>query len=191
MKKAYIPILTITSILSISSCTTILDKTTSGPITTDPGERTFGTYIDDQRLEIIVGVNLKKADPALKTSHINVTSFNNIILLTGQVPTPQLIELATQTSNAVNMVRKVYNELQVKGNTAMLVRTNDTWISTKVKTAFIADKMIDSSKVKVTVEDSVVYLMGKLTQPEADYVSNVTSNIAGVQEVVRVFEYIH
>lgn len=190
MKKYLHPSLIFTLLLSLSGCTTILDSTTSKPIETDPGERTFGTYLDDQKLEVIAGVNINKADPDLKLAHINVTSFNNIILLTGQVPNESLKQLAKQTATKVNMVRKVFNELKIKGNTALLVRTNDTWLAAKVKTVFIADKIIDSSKIKIIVEDGVVYLMGLATQAEADYATNVTSNIAGVQEVVKVFEYI-
>ena len=191
MKKHYLTMLLLGTTLSLGACTTILDTATNEPITTDPGERTLGTYLDDQRLEVIVAVNLNKADPDLKLANVNVTSFNNIILLSGQVPNETLSTLATQTASDVNLVQKVYNELQIKGNTALLVRSNDTWLSTKIKAAYLSDKVIDSSKVKVVVEDSIVYLMGKLTQVEADYVADVTSRVSGVQEVVKVFEYIN
>jgi osmotically-inducible protein OsmY len=180
----------LTTLLYLPACTTILDKTTNQPIETDPGERSFGTYLDDQRLEVIASVNINKADPGLRLAHVDVTSFNNIILLTGQVPTEELKTLAQQTTERINNVTKVYNELQVKGNTALLVRTNDSWLSTKVKAVFIADDFIDSSKVKIIVEDGVVYLMGLLTQAEAEYATEIASTITGVQEVVKVFEYV-
>ncbi|MFT7387918.1 MAG: osmotically-inducible protein OsmY [Candidatus Endobugula sp.] len=188
--KLYTRLTLVTTLLYVSACTTIIDSATNQPIETDPGERSFGTYLDDQRLEIIASVNINKADPDLRLAHIDVTSFNNVILLTGQVPTNELKLLAKLTTDKVNGVKKVYNELQIKGNTALLVRTNDSWLSTKVKGVFIADDIIDSSKVKVIVEDGVVYLMGLLTQTEADYVASVASSITGVQEVVKVFEYI-
>lgn len=182
--------LTLLLTLCISGCTTIVEHTTSDPIQTDPGKRSFGTYLDDQGLEVIAKVNINKTNPDLKLSNINVTSVNNILLLTGQVPTQELKDLAKTTVENINKVRKVYNELQIKGNTAVLVRTNDTWLATKVKTAFITDDMIASNKVKIIIEDGVLYLMGILTQTEANYVTNVSSNIAGIQEVVKVFEYI-
>jgi osmotically-inducible protein OsmY len=184
------PIVLLATLLMLSGCTTILDNTTNQPIETDPGERSFGTYLDDQRLEVIASVNINKADPELRLAHIDVTSFNNIILLSGQVPTESLKTLAQQTTERINNVTKVYNELQIKGNTALLVRTNDSWLSTKVKAVFIADDFIDSSKVKVIVEDGVVYLMGLLTQTEAEHATEVASTITGVQEVVKVFEYV-
>ena len=113
-----------------------------------------------------------------------------ILLLTGQVTDPALKQLAEQTAAQVNTVRKVYNEIQVKGNIALLVKTNDTWLTTKVKTVFITDELIDSSKIKIEVEDGVLYLMGLMTNSEADYVTGVASNIGGVKEVVKVFEYV-
>lgn len=184
------PILFLTALFCLSGCATIIDSTTNQPIETDPGKRSFGTYLDDERLEVIASVNINKASPDLKLAHVNVTSFNNILLLTGQVPSNEMKVLAQQTSEKINTVRKVYNELQVKGNTGLLVRTNDSWLSTKVKAVFIADDIVDSSKIKVVVEDGVVYLMGLLTQAEADYATEIASNIIGVQEVVKAFEYI-
>lgn len=185
----HITLIFIISLLTVS-CTTIVDTATNKPIQTDPGQRSLGTYLDDQRLEVIASVNINKASPELKASRVRATSVKNIILLTGQVPSEELKNLAEQTVVKINGVRKVYNELQIKGNIALLVKTNDQWLATKVKGTFIADKIIDSSKVTVIVEDGVVYLMGLLTQSEADYITNIASNIGGVQEVVKVFEYL-
>ncbi len=191
MKSQYLSRLLLLLVFTLTSCTTIVDSTTSEPIEPDPGKRSFGTYLDDQQLEVIAGVNIRKADPALKEANITVTSFNNILLLTGQVTDPALKQLAEQTAATVNTVRKVYNEIQVKGNIALLVKTNDTWLTAKVKAVFIADDIINSSKIKIEVEDGVLYLMGIMTNSEADYVTGVASNIGGVQEVVKVFEYVN
>jgi osmotically-inducible protein OsmY len=190
MNKHFSPIITFTICLFFSGCTTIVDTTTSKSIETDPAERSFGTYLDDKKIEVVIGVNINKASPDLKSADVTVTSFHNVVLLTGQVPKEELKQLAETTASSVIGVKKVYNELQIKGNSALLVRTNDTWLATKVKSVFIADKLIDSSKVKIVVEDSVIYLMGIATQSEADYITDITSNIAGIQEVVKVFEYI-
>ena len=108
MKKTYYSTLLLATTLALSSCTAILDRTTSEPINSDPGERTLGTYLDDERLEVIVGVNINKADPQLKLAHVDVTSFNKIILLTGQVTTQELKLLAGDTASKVNMVKKVH-----------------------------------------------------------------------------------
>lgn len=177
-------------ITALQGCTTVVDATTREPIQPDPGKRSIGTYIDDKRLQVIVGVNIRKASPALKKSHIEVTSFNGVILLTGQVPDNAMRQLASETATSVPNVRQVYNELQPKPNTKLLTRTNDSWIATKVKTVLVADKNIDHSKIKSVTEDGTVYLMGLVTREQADQIANKISNIRGVREVVRVFEYV-
>lgn len=181
-------LLTITTLLY--GCTSIVDATTSEPIKTEPGKRTFGTYVDDKRLEVIIGVNIRKADPGLKRSHIEITSFNGVILLTGQVPDAALKQLATETTTGIDTVRKIHNELQIKGNTSFLTRTSDTWLATKVKATLLNDEQIKGLNIKNIVEDGTVYLMGLVTFEESNQIANVVSNIGGVKEVVKVFEYI-
>ena len=188
MKK--IRLITLLLLTALSACTTIMDATTSKPMAINPAERSFGTYIDDRRIQTVVGVNIRKAHPGLKHSHINVDSFNGVVLLTGQVPDGELRTLAAQTASAVNPVRQVYNELRITGNTAFLSRVNDSWLATKVKTAFVISPDIKDVSIKTVVEDGVVYLMGKVDQTTADRAANLVSNIGGVKEVVRVFEYI-
>jgi len=174
----------------MNGCTTLIDATTKEPLQPDPSQRSFGTYIDDKRLEVIVGVNIRKADSRLRqSSNINITSFNSVILLTGQAPAPELRTLAGDTATKVNGVRQVHNEIQMKGNSPFLTRTNDTWLGTKVKTVLLADNKVKGLKIKVIVEDAVVYLMGLATQEEANIAASLSSNVNGVREVVRVFEY--
>ena len=183
-------ILLLSTFFGFSGCTTIVDATTSEPIELSPEERSFGTYIDDKRLQVIVAVNIRKADPTLKKSNIQVNSYNGVILLTGQVPTHELRTLAAKTGAKVNSVRQVHNELQVKGNTSLLTRTSDTWLATKVKASLIGSEDIKDTAIKVIVEDGVVYLMGMVAQDVANLAANLVSNTGGVKEVVRVFEYV-
>ncbi|WP_219932629.1 BON domain-containing protein [Microbulbifer sp. YPW1] len=174
----------------LSGCATVLDATHDGPIQPDPGERTFGTYIDDQQLETITKVNIGKAHPQLKAANIDVTSFNGVVLLTGQVPSNELRNLAGGTAQQVHSVRQVYNEIQVRGTTSMLARTSDTWLTTKVKSVLVTDKEIDSGRIKVITENGVVYLMGLLTRHEAENAAEKARTVGGVQKVVKAVEYI-
>ncbi|MBY6191473.1 BON domain-containing protein [Microbulbifer agarilyticus] len=174
----------------LGGCATVLDATHDGPIQPDPGERSFGTYIDDQQLETITKVNLRKAHPELKESNIDVTSFNGVVLLTGQVSSNDLRNLAGQTAQQVHSVRQVYNEIQVRGTTSVLARTSDTWLTTKVKGALMTDKEIDSGRIKIVTENGVVYLMGLLTRQEAENAAEKTRTVGGVQKVVKAVEYI-
>lgn len=184
---------TITVLLAsvlLTSCTTIVDATTAEPIQPDPEQRSFGTYIDDKRLQVIIDVNIRKADPRLRDdANINVISFNGVVLLTGQVPSLELRSIAGETATKVNGVRQVHNELQVKENIPFLTKSNDSWLATKVKTALLAADDVKGLNIKVIIEDGVVYLLGLVPQADADKAANVASNVGGIKEVVRVFEF--
>lgn len=178
-------------IVVISGCTAIVDATTNKPIDSANDKRSPGTYLDDRRLEVIVGVNIRKADPSLRQSNIDITSFNGVILITGQTKSESLKSLATATASKLSQVKKVHNELQVKENLSFAKRTNDTWLASKVKVTLLADRQVKTSKIKTIIEDGVVYFMGYVTTAEADRIANITSNIRGIKEVVKVFEYVN
>ncbi|HEY8570079.1 BON domain-containing protein [Microbulbifer sp.] len=178
------------TLTAFAGCSTVLDATHDGPIQPDPGERTFGTFLDDQQLETITNVNIGKAHPDLKAANIDVVAFNGVVLLTGQVQSPELRDLAGRTAQQVHTVRQVYNEIQVRGTSSLLARTNDTWLTTKVKSVLMADKEIDSGRIKVVTEYGVVYLMGLLTRQEAENAAEVARTVGGVQKVVKAVEYI-
>lgn len=191
MKKLTLLTLLINLAFIISACTSIVDATTNEPIDPATNKRSPGTVLDDQRLEVIVGVNIRKADPALKQSNIDINVFNSVVLITGQTRSAALKNLATTTATQLAQVKKVHNELSIKDNLSFARRTSDTWIASKVKIAFLADKQISTSRIKTIIEDGVVYFMGYVTVAEGNHIANIASNIRGVREVVKVFEYIN
>lgn len=171
------------------ACTPVMHATNDKPIQPDPGKRTFGTYIDDEKLESVITVNLRKTGPGLANAHINVFCFNGVVLLTGEVPSQELRQLAGDTARDIAQVRQVHNELLVQSNSTFFSRTNDNWLGSKIRSkVLLAD--IESERVKVIVENRVAFLMGLLTRAEAQTVSELAASIEGVQKVVRVFEYI-
>ena len=180
-------------LLMMSACTPVLTAVNDEGIQEDPGRRTLGTAIDDQSLETTIAVNLNTESEALKNSHINVHSYNGIVLLVGQVPSQELKNLATEvaTRSSPNRVKQVYNELEVAGTTTFLSRSNDAWITAKIKTMMLADSEISSGRTKVVTENGAVYLMGIVTRAQADKVVELVSNTRGVTKVVRAFEYIN
>src|SRR5688572_27862790 len=123
-------------ICALSACVSVIDATTHEPIQPDHGERTFGIFIDDQRIETTVYVNLRKAGESLRSAHISVVSFNGVVLLVGQVNSSDDRETATQVAHAVQNVRQVHNELTVSGATSLPARTNDSWLTSKIKTKY-------------------------------------------------------
>ncbi len=174
----------------MSGCVSILDATREEPIQIDPGKRSFGGYMDDKQLKTVISVNIKKSDPKLKESHINVHTYNAVVLLTGEVENAELRRIAADTARKVNKVRQVYNELTVGPKTTFLSRTNDNWIHSRIKSKLIFNTDIDSDRVEIIVEDNVVYLMGKLTKVQAEKITEVVRTSRGVNKVVRAIEYI-
>ena len=178
------------ALVLLSGCASTLNKVTDRPFQESQAQPTVGTSVDDMKMETLIAVNIKKAHPQLEGAHVNVNSFNRVVLLTGEVPSEDLKARAGETARAYRGAREVYNELQVRNNSAMLARTNDSWLATKVRTRLVAEKNLNTRGIEVVVEDSVVYLMGKTTRRDANLMATIASRIGGVQRVVKVFEYL-
>ncbi len=183
--------LILTTSLLLSGCATVLDATRDEPIQDNPTSRTTGSYIDDELIEVKSLVNLNKASASLKESHISVTSYNGSVLLTGQVANEADRNLASQVVSEIAKVKSVHNELAISGPTSHIVRTNDAWITAKIKTNMIAEKNLDSTRIKVVTENGVVYLMGMVKPQTADLAVAVVKQSHGVQKIVKVFEYVN
>ena len=142
----------------------------------------------DQRIEFGAG---SRIDDVLKgQGHVNVTSYNYTVLLTGEVPTAQAKADAEKAVLEVQNVKTVVNELQIAGTTSTASRSNDAYITSKVKGNFLGNEKFKPTDIKVVTEASVVYLLGLVTREEADAATEIARGTAGVQKVVRVFEYV-
>ncbi|NER59627.1 BON domain-containing protein [Pseudomonas sp. MAFF212428] len=184
-------LMALTLCLSLTGCSSVITASREKPIEDDRGTRTFGSKIDDSLIETKVAVNVAKASPDLDSnSHIVVTSFNGIVLLAGQTPRADLKSLAEQTAGQVQRVKRVHNELQVLQPSSLLARNNDAWLTTKIKTQMLADNSIPGSRIKVVTENGIVYLLGLLTQQEANQATSLVQGVSGVQKIVKLFEYI-
>lgn len=155
------------------------------------GSRSIGNKIDDQFLgpDVAVQISNAHADLSSPTSRIVVTSYNGVILLAGQTPRSELKDLAAQSARRVQGVKKVYNELQVQAPASLLARSNDSLLTTKIKTQMLADASVPSSRIKIVTENGLVYMLGLVTRAEADQATRVVQGVSGVQKVVRLFEY--
>jgi osmotically-inducible protein OsmY len=160
-------------------------------LTTSCTVTSVGEAFDDSRNESLAEKRVRDANPGLADANISVTSFDGIVLITGQVSSADLIPIATAQVEPLRNVRKVHNELTVAGETSLLSRTNDSWLTTKVKSALAASESSDATRIKVVTENGVVYLMGLVTRVEADAAVGITRDIQGVQKIVKVFEYIN
>ena len=174
----------------ISGCGSIMSSAGAGPIEEDPGERTFGQQMTDESIETKAKVNINAADEGYDAAHLSVVSFNGFVLLVGQVPSEELKTLATDVVRKIEDVRRIYNELEVGEATGAGARTNDTWITTQVKAKLLASSDTPGRRVKVVTENSVVYLMGLLTEAEAERVALEAAEVGSAERVVQLFELI-
>ncbi len=150
--------------------------------------RTSGTQLEDEGIELrsINRIREALADKA----HVNITSYNRQVLLTGEVPSEQDKKLAEQAVSRVENVQKIVNELAVMGNASLTARSSDALITGRVKAAFVDAKDLYANSFKVVTERGVTHLMGRVSQREADRATEITRATSGVQKVVRIFEII-
>ncbi len=155
------------------------------------GSRSIGNKIDDQFIAPQVENNIASAhaDLTSPTSHIVVTSYNGVVLLAGQTPRSDLKATAEQAARRVQGVNKVHNELQVLQPTSLLARSNDSLLTTKIKAQMVADASVPGSRIKVITENGIVYLLGIVSRQEADQATRLVQSVAGVQKIVRLFQY--
>ncbi|MCE2691288.1 MAG: BON domain-containing protein [Rubrivivax sp.] len=148
--------------------------------------RTAGTQVEDQAIELKGAARVREL--AGEQAHVNVTSYNRIVLLTGEVPDAAARGAVEQAIGRIEGVRSVVNELAVMGKTTLTARSNDAVLSARVKAGFIDAKDLQVNTIKVTTERGVVHLMGRVTEREATRAVAVARSVPGVQKVVRVFE---
>jgi osmotically-inducible protein OsmY len=151
--------------------------------------RSSGIFLEDENIELKA---VKKMETNLgEYSHVNVTSYNRNVLLTGEVPDEAKKALAESLLGEIANIRQVTNEITVEPKTSLATRSNDTYITSKIKTMFVTENRFPANYVKIVTENSVVYLMGIVTKEEADAAVDIARNTSGVTKVVKVFEYLN
>ena len=152
--------------------------------------RSVGAQIDDETSEVRAGAAIS-GEPRLKGQvHVSVTSFNGIVLLTGQARDSGARDLVLAQLRTVPNVRRVINEVRIAEPSSLGKRGSDTWLTTKVKGKLAAAEGVASSQIKVVTENAAVYLMGLVNRDEAERAAEAARTVGGVERVVRVFEYL-
>lgn len=178
-------------VINLTGCASIMASMSDpGHIDEPKNTRTFGTYVEDQNIEVKFKANLYNADERYENAHFSIVSYNRIVLIVGQVPSQDLLERATRIGEKIRMVRKVHNEMTVGKPTSLATRVNDSWITAKIKAHMLATKDFPASKVQVITEDGVVYLMGLLTESDANWAVDIVRQVYGVKKIVKIIEYI-
>lgn len=150
--------------------------------------RTSGTQVEDQGIELKASARLREQFGS--RVHVNVNSYNRLVLLTGEVPSEADRAAVERTVAQVENVSRVLNELAIAGNSSLTSRSNDVALASKIKLSLIDARDLISNAFYVVVERGTVYLMGRVTEREASRASEIVRGISGVQRVVRAFEVI-
>jgi len=178
------------SVILLSGCVTALVATVAiATIDIIHDRRTVGEYIDDGAIEV-TSRNILVSNPEFrKTSHVKTQSWNGILLLTGEIDNERIKPELVNRLRSIKGVRQVVDETTITGKTKLWARTNDAWITSKVKSRLVLKTGLKANRVKVVTTRGSVYLMGIVTRDEADRATELTQTVRGVKRVVKVFEY--
>jgi osmotically-inducible protein OsmY len=186
-RAARVVLLTLAAASTLPACAPVLvGGAMLGGALASVDRRTAGTQVEDQSIELKAVARVREVTN--DQANANATSYNRIVLLTGEVPDEATRGAVEQAIGRIEGVRSVVNELAIMGKTTFTARSNDAVLSARVKAGFIDAKDLQANTVKVTTERGVVYLMGRVTEREATRAVAVARSVPGVQKVVRVFE---
>lgn len=188
MQKTVLALTLAASVVALSGCFPLLlgGAVTTAVVASD--RRTSGTVVEDNAIQLKASSRI--SDNLGERVHINVTAYNRQVLLTGEVPNEQDKQLAAKVASNVENVKSVLNELAVMGSSTFAQRSSDTLVTSRVKGNLLDAKDLFASAFKVTTERGTVYLMGRVTQREANRATEVVSGTTGVQKLVRILEII-
>jgi osmotically-inducible protein OsmY len=152
--------------------------------------RTLGAFVDDGAIEVKARKALNDERDFGDDVHINITSMNGIVLLTGEVATAEKRERAMALIQPIPGIRRIVSEIRVAEPRAFAYTTHDGWITGKVKAKLLGTEGLPSNQIKVVTENSVVYLMGLVKQKEGDMAAEAARTVGGITRVVKLFEYL-
>jgi len=178
---------TLATLVPMSGCAPLLlggAALGGGMVLTD--RRTSGTQLEDESIELKSGGRIRDAIGG--SGHVNVTSYNRVVLITGEVANEADRDSVGKAVGKIENVAGVTNELAVAGASSMTSRSNDALLTSKVKASYIDAKDLQSNAIKIVTERAIVYLMGRVSEREAARAAEIARGVGGVQKVVRVFE---
>ncbi|MGJ8691614.1 MAG: division/outer membrane stress-associated lipid-binding lipoprotein [Thalassotalea sp.] len=189
MKKSKL-LLPLLSVVLLQGCVAAALVGVVGGATVAADKRSVGQQIDDQTIEFNTYHELNKLDAIKEHTNLQVTSMNGTLLIVGQAPNSYLKELASKTVSEVKGVKQIHNQIRISNSTSVLTTSNDVWLTSKVKTALFGSDNLEATNIKVVTENGEVFLMGLVSNKEAEEAVEIARNISGVNKVYKAFEYI-
>ena len=174
---------------ALSACAPlVLGGAMVGSVLMATDRRSSGAQVEDQAIEL-KAIN-RVREVVGDRAHVSTTSYNRMVLLTGEVPNEADKAAVEQAVARIENVRSTVNDLVIAGNSSLTSRSNDTILTSKVKASFVDARDMLSNAFKVVTERGTVYLMGRVTEREATRAADLARSVSGVQKVVRVFEVV-
>ncbi|MDB2386809.1 BON domain-containing protein [Shewanella sp.] len=152
-------------------------------------ERSFKTQLDDTNADFTVSSALSSHDDLKNQANVSGVVMNSNVLLIGQAPNSMLRDKAIRVVKALDIGGKIHNQIRIGNPTSFTTRSNDSWITTKVKGRMISEDGLDITNIKVVTENGEVFLIGLVPRQQADLAVNVARHTSGVRKVIKVFEY--
>jgi len=179
----------ITCIVMLQGCVAVAVVAVTGGAGVATDDRTLGKQIDDQRIELSAHHDLSVHQALQDNANLQVVSVNGSVLVVGQAPNSYLRDLAIKTITSVNGVLHVHDQIRISNEISFTTKTNDLWLTSKVKAALFADENISATNVKVVTENGEVFLLGLISSTQANSAVDIARNIGGVNRVFKMFEY--
>jgi osmotically-inducible protein OsmY len=152
-------------------------------------KRTTGTMIDDQSIEFKAMSAIADNKELSDNTHINVTSYNSVALVTGEAPTDEMRQQVIDIVRNIPKVSNVYDEISLAAPSSLMSRSSDSLLTSKVKTRLLASEDVSGLNIKVVTDKGAVYLMGLITREQGDKATDIARRTGGVQKVVKLFQY--
>jgi len=151
--------------------------------------RKIEKILTDERIAKMANDRLNQDVEIHENAHIEVTCFNQVVLLTGETPNPRMRQMAEHIVRGVPNIKRIYNQINIKPPTSTLTQASDAWITAKIKTQMLATKDLQSGTIKVVTENGIVYLMGTVNREQGEIAIDIARQVHGVQRVIKIFQY--
>ncbi len=183
-------IVSLISIVTLSGCAApalVAGGAAAGAMAVD--RRDTQAIVDDNNIVLKIKEAIYTDESIKRDIHVNVTSYNGAVLLSGETPTMAMRDKVVRHAQHVAKVKRIYNETIVAPVSEFKSRREDAWITTKAKSVLLGTKNINSMQFKVVTENQIVYLMGLVSEEEGTIAANAVRQVEGVKQIVKLFEY--
>jgi len=190
MRSPFLIVTLLLSTLAIQGCAGGLIVAAGTAVAVSSDERSIAQLVKDDDLSEAAIDAIVASDAYSKDIRINIVANNSYLLLIGQIDSQEHSNEIENLLNNIDGVAGVYNQLRISQPISIVQQTQDTWLTTKVKSKLTGHDQINPLKIKVVTENAEVFLIGQVSKEMSDFATEITSNIDGVKQVVRVFEII-